>query len=477
MTVVPLRTQFVGVDSVLELATRLGRECLLNGSKLMKLDAQEALRPFSKVLEDVVTAIDQELWLHPPDEDFTSLLAVDGLGEWIELVEANSPLEYLAVLRGLFPVLRRFYDEVETEVRVRSGTPLAVATRRVNDLFSTTPSQETVRLNDLLRLTDEKGNRLRSGLYLADFGMDDRVPVVLDFSHRHRLDELTWSKEKRLPRIATLHPCLGKKGIVVGEKTESTFFDVRPRNWDHDGVVRQLRDIAAEVEVAVLPELSLTPSQMDALEQALAAEPASFPPLVVAGSAHLSERNEDDELVRANESRIYLDGHRVASHRKIQAFLLRAFEGKPLSRPLLEGITHEEKPITILSGDRTRLAVAICADIIDSRLPGLLQEAGVNVLLVPSLTVSPGSFNGDACLIASKSQGVTVIVNGDSAALIEEGEPPFMVMVGVPRPRAGEQSREYDRPTNSDPPYTGFFDPNLPLHAEREGDEEAFQWR
>ena len=467
---VPLREQFEGSKEVLELATRLGRVCLSRARELTRLDAMPDVRPFAKQLEGVVAGIDQRRWLDRDRDDFADLLEVDGLGDLIEFAEAHSPIEYLAVLRGLLPVLRRFYDEVESEVPVGSGTPIPVATRRVNDLFSTTTKLETLRLNDLLQPLDEDGDRYRSGLYLADFGLDDRIAVVLDFTHRDRLDELAWTREKRLPRIATVHPALGKRGIVIDEKTESTFFGVRPRRWDCAAVIRQLREIGDGVEIAVLPELSLP--QADALEGALAADPGSFPSLVVAGSAHVTERAGANGVVRANESHIYLDGRQIGAHRKVHAFILKALDGVPLSRPLREGITSEPKRLTVLAGDHTRLAVAICADILDSRLPKLLEEAGVNLLLVPALTVDPGSFNGSVCGIASQAQGVTVVVNGDSAALIEDGELPFMAMVGVPRPRAGEQSREYDRPAGSSAPYTGVFDPNLPL-----GSEKAFEWR
>jgi hypothetical protein len=466
---VGLTEQLEGSESVIDFATRLGKVCLSNARKLTKLEAKESVRPYAKELEDVVAAMDQDLWLNlGPGEEASRFLGVDGFGESVAFAEAHHPIEHLAVLRGLFGVLRRFYDEVDGKVAIDSGTPVPVATRRVNDLFPPTTKLETLRLNDLLRVTGADGERYHPGLYLPDFGLDDRVPIVLDFGQRRRLDELTWTKEERLPRIATVHPPLGQDGIVIDETTASTFFGVHPRNWDLDGVVEQLQGVASDVEIAVLPELSLP--EADALEDALAADPGSFPAMVVAGSAHLSECNGSGEAVRANESRIYLDGRRVATHRKIHPYVLKSFQGATLSTPLMEGITNEEKSITILAGDRTRLAVAICADILDSRLPKLLEEAGVNLLLVPALTKDTGSFNGGICGIASQTQGVTVVVNGDGAALVEDGEMPFMVMAGVPRPSAGEQSREYHRPDDADPPYTGLLDPNLPL-------DDAFSWR
>jgi hypothetical protein len=461
MTSVPVGEQLSEAASLLDFATNLGKVCLAKAQRMVDLEETKSVSPFAKELEATVAAIDHEPWLRARTEgDLAPLLQVAGLGDKIAFTEANSPIEYLAVLRGLLGALRRFYDEVEGKVLLEAGIPVPLATRRVNDrIGDVTPRLETLRLNDLLE---------GSGFYLFDPGIDDRTPVVLDFSHRDRLDELTWTANERLPRIATLHPFLGHDGLEIGEVGTRSFFGVRPRSWNAESVVEQLKAVASEVEIAVLPELSLR--AVDALEDVLAADPGSFPPIVIAGSAHLTESDGSATAVRANESRIYLDGIQVGAHRKIHPFLLKELPGMALPETLREGITRERKALTLLAGDRTRLAVAICADVIDSKLPRLLEEAGVNLLLVPALTAGPGSFNGSICGVASQCQGVSVVVNGDGVALVEEGgELPFMVMAGVPRAAAGEQSAEWHRPNGSNGPFTGILDPNLPL-------AQAFEW-
>lgn len=99
---------------------------------------------------------------------------------------------------------------------------------------------------------------------------------------------------------------------------DGEFFDVHPRRWDLEGVLELLERVK-DVEVAVLPELSL--DRPDALEQALSKDPARYPRLVIAGSAHVRERTGSPEEVRANEARIYLDGELVGRHRKSRAYI------------------------------------------------------------------------------------------------------------------------------------------------------------
>jgi predicted amidohydrolase len=234
-------------------------------------------------------------------------------------------------------------------------------------------------------------------------------------------------------------------------------------------VLEQLRAVAAEAEIALLPELSLP--QANSLESALAESPGDYPPLIVAGSAHVRELAEMSgrSEIRANEARVYLDGRHIGGHRKIHPFEMRRTpDGRRLEQPLLEGITKERKPITILAGEFTRLTVLICADLHDRKLPIQLEDGRVNLLLVPALTPEPGGFNGGVCGLASRCQGVSVIANVDSTFFEGAERPPFTVMVGVPRGPADEQSQEYSGPGAF--PATAVVDPNDPL-------PEDLDWR
>jgi hypothetical protein len=454
---VKLSSQLEQAVSPFDLAQRLGAVCISNGARLAHLAEQPEIEPLMRALEAQVERVDGELLAHPRrGHGYRHLLDDPDLGAAVEGIEAHSPIEHLAFLRGILPFLRTLYDGFEDRIEAKLGTPLPIAARGINRIFRPTPTLETCGINDLLH---------GSGFYLFEFGASETVPVVLDFRFRDRLDQLTWSDRKALPRIATIHPELGRGGLVIGEEGPSSFFDVRPRAFELEAVMQQLRKVAEEAEIALLPELSLP--QVDALEKALADAPASYPALVVAGSAHHREGVEEEGRVtevRANESRIYLDGELVGRHRKIHPFeLKRAPDGEKLEHPLREAITRERKPLTILAGDFTRLGVLICADLLDKKLPLQLEDAGVNLLLVPALTPDPGGFNGGICGLASRCQGVSVVANVDSS-FFEVDEPPFTVMVGVPRSPAGEQSREYQGPDRF--PAISVIDPNESLPEE-----------
>lgn len=262
---------------------------------------------------------------------------------------------------------------------------------------------------------------------------------------------------------------MGKAGLTVEEEDDSSFFGVRPREFDPDALLEQLRGLPADVSVALLPELSLP--QAGALEDALGDSPDSFPPIVVAGSAHVREaaaESKDGLEVRANECRIYLDGQRIGEHRKIHAYeMRRAPDGSRLDTPMVEGITSERKPLRVLAGEFTRLAVVICADALDNHLQAPLADAQVNLLLVPALTPEPGGFIGTIGGLASHCQGVSVIANADTALFSGAEDPPFAVIVAVPRPKVGEQAREFHSPGPF--PAAAVIDPNLDL-------EQALQW-
>ena len=132
----------------------------------------------------------------------------------------------------------------------------------------------------------------------------------------------------------------------------------------------------------------------------------------MAGSAHV-----DDGVVRANESRIYLDGVLASTHRKLHPFATKHLGGERFEEPMVEDLTRERKTLTVLAGEHTRLAVVICADLNDALIPALLEQARVNLLLVPALTPSAGAFNGALCGLASRCQGASVVVNAELDAL------------------------------------------------------------
>jgi hypothetical protein len=456
--VITVKSQLAAARSLLDLATSLGAVCLEDGRRVANLLQDPAVRPVSDKLEQTVARVPPACWTSPsPATGYMHVLEHSDLDDQVEFAEAHNPVGQLAFLRGMCrKALPRFYLDAEAEVVLDRGTPVPFATRPIKAIFGqVTPYRPTLSRGHLL-------DPLAFGLF--DHAAGARIRTVLDFGHRKRLDDLTWRRDKRLPQIATLHPFLGAGAIHVTAVNPDWFFGVRPRLWDPDWVLDRLHDLR-KATIAILPELSLP--AVDALEGALAAAPDRYPPIVVAGSAH--DRHPDPDRprieIRANESRVYLDGELVLTHRKAHPFHAPAIPGGPPGT-LPEGLTGEAKTLTVLSGKHTRLAVVICADLNDQDIPRLLEMAGVNLLLVPSLTKSEGAFVGGIGDIASRCQGVAVVVNaaGDAGP---GGVLPFLTMAAVPRPAASQQIAEYPDPPRAPRPRTlGLFDPNVPFrHA------------
>jgi hypothetical protein len=367
----------------------------------------------------------------------------------LEEAEPHYPLDCLGVLRGLCRrVLPWTYAMQESFVLLDRGAPVPFAPRPLLKGVEKTPHQETGNRGGLL---GGYGHRL------FEFSREmETVRVRLDFRVRREIDELTWTGGKRLPRIATVHPrdC---GTLRVNPLTHDSFFPARPVHWRPEEVAELLSRVQ-DVEIAVLPELSLPDPA--ALENVLAATPGAFPRLVVAGSAHIVEKPDVLPPVRANEARIYLDGELVANHRKCNPYYATRLNGESLSLPSREGITDEPKEITVLSGEHTRLAVVICNDLNDTgSIPQKLLAAGVSTLLVPSFTPKKGAFRGPIGDLAARCQAVALIANAPPA----EASTPFHGMVAVPLPDPKEAVAAYSGALDAMGGQIAIFDPNEPL--------------
>lgn len=443
--------------SLTDLARRLGAPCLDNGGSLGQVEpvvAKELDR-----LQKFVESVDPEQWMTPAEDDgyLPIVGAVEGFEDAVRDLDAHGAPTHRAFLLGLCRfALPLFYRRTTDTILLDRGSPVPWVSRPIVGVFdAATPSADTMTL----------GHPLHPQPYsLFPSAAGDRVRVALDYGHRDRLDELTWDREQGvLPQVATLHPPLGPADLVIETSPDaSTFFDAAPRHFALGDLLQKLRNVRAEgVDIAVLPELSLPP-ESGLLEALGAAEPGTYPALVVAGSAHIRSA-AGTRAVRANECTVVLDGKAVVRHRKIHPFRL-----KDLSGARIEDLSSEPKTLRLLSGAHTRLGVVICADLNDSVIKPLLQAAWVNLLLAPALTEKIGSFAGAVSALASDQQAVAVIVNGDqpSVPVLGGGEVrPFHVLVAVPRPRPAEQTREAVAPSGTPTPIRGRFDPNLPLDA------------
>lgn len=457
MPLIDFKSQLKDADSVPDLARRLGAICLKNAKRLGDMFLDEQTPRELERIEMAVGQVSLQGWeeiVAKPSSWEDRLGAETAL--LIEEARMRQPLDFLGVLRGLcLKALEEFYLLADGQVGLDEGMPVRFAYRPIpagmKDVL--TPKQETLNKGSLLRGLDYS---------LFPFSAEEQIRVVLDFSHREQIDELTWREEEGLPPIATLHPQRGGEvEVSTIDPRRRRFFDVVPKHWDEGAVLDLLAAAKQEAEIAVLPELSL-PSP-DALAAALAAEPGKYPSIVVAGSAHV--RNgavaSPGAEIRSNESHVYLEGKCVAVARKHHPYETKKIGDKSYQQPLSEDLTGEQKTIMVLSGRMSRLAVAICADLDDDQVPRLLQAAGVNLLLVPAMTKKIGAFNPPICAIAGFCQGIAAIVN---TRWDEDGKP-FLCMLAVPREAPGEQSIAIDGAAAGPTAEIGIFDPNQPLSA------------
>jgi predicted amidohydrolase len=417
-------------DSLLNLAQRLGSVCLEEAGELGRMLHDERTKAELGRLEAWVAQIPRETWEEVIDDPsrFEERAGAKLIAA-LKRAKTRQPLDFLGVLRGLCrKPLPEYYLTVEEQIDLDEGLPIPFATRPVYEKFGgdCTPSQVTLNRGSLLEPLPYS---------LFKFSARDQVRVVLDYGHRDRIDELGWSEERGLPRIATIHPDGGGSLRVEIDSDGAHFFDVSPESWDADAVLALLARAREEgADIAVLPELSLP--DPGSLQKGLEASPESYPPLVVAGSAHCSTGTAAGDEIRSNESRVYLDGKCVAIAHKHHPFVTKDLLGTPYPEGISEDLTGEQKTIMVLSGSRTRIAVVICADLNDLQIPQLLVAAGVNLLLVPAMTEKIGSFNAPLSAIAGYCQGVCAIANTRWG---EDGKP-FLCMVSVPREDPSQQS-------------------------------------
>lgn len=459
MALVEFSTQLEAANSVLDLAQRLGERCLRSRTELAQMSDRERTREELDLIERLAGRASYDTWakvVSDPGKAEEQLGA--DLTAAVKRAKTRQPLDFLGVLRGLCRgPLQEFFATTAGQVELTKGLPIPFATRPLPDTLvgdSTTP-QKTLKDGSLLF-------PLPYDIYTHLPG--EELQVTLDFSHGDRLDALTWDEEEKLPLVATLHP-IGGGDYEVEHEGRGRFFGVRPASWDIEAVKSLLeRARVAGARLAVLPELSLPDPQ--ALEAEMARNPGSYPQIVVAGSAHRESAAANGRAtIRANESRVYLDGECVAAAQKHHAFKTKALGAKKFDKPQWENLSKEQKTIMVLSGRRTRLAVAICADLLGAEIPRLLVDAGVNLLLAPAMTPKIGSFNPSLTGIAGLCQGVAAIANTRWA---DDGMP-FLCMCAVPRPDPSQQSAALPGDGDNPAPDLAILDPNEPL-------PEAVSW-
>jgi len=451
MSLIDFSVQLEAADSAMDLARQLGETCLENSKRLRKMLLDEQTAEELEQIEVRTGEVSLQEWeeIVANPSSWRERLGEEAV-ERIDWARMRQPLDFLGVLRGLCgKALAEQFLIADGQLVLDKGVPVRFAVRPVHEkIDECTTSQVTASRVDLL-------GELPYSLFPSS--ADEDVRVVLDFSHMERIDELTWSDQEGLPSIATVHR-EGSGEIEVNEvdRRRKRFFGVQPKEWDEEAVLELLAAAKEDAEIAVLPELTLP--RPGELQKALSEEPDRYPAIVVAGSAHTKDGTAAgaQHEIRSNESRIYLDGKCVAFARKHHVFATKTIGSETFPEPLKEDLTVEQKTVMVLSGRKTRLAVVICADLIDAVIPRLLPAAGVNLLLVPAMTKKIGSFNPPICDIAGYCQGVAAVVN---ARCGETGKP-FLLMLSVPREQPSEQSVAIDGKEATE---LAIFNPNEPL--------------
>jgi hypothetical protein len=446
-------------------ARALGRLCLKYEQRIRDLRRDVEARARGQLLGRLLGALSNDTWegLAHDQRPLSELWRLAAVSEFKQPTEhlpliAETLLEALC-LNGLVP----WFAATRDTVLLECGDPFPVGSRDLRGLFPATPAlSKTIDYDELL-----------SGVGCRIWRMPDgSVPSVeLVFRHRFVLDDATWVPQRgqllsdvhegrrTLPIIATVHPLGCVSELRVQESDDATFFGVGPTEPVVETALGMLTCARqAGADIAVLPELCL--DKPDSLAGPIAENASNYPRVVVAGSAHIRDGD-----VRSNVSETYIDGVTTLVHTKIRPYLWRGqtAEGKFERR---EDLTPSST-LRILCGDHTRMAVAICSDVINGPIPDALKMAAVNLLLVPALSVKPGTFRSVATSLAEFSQAVTAVVNG---SLLPSGTKaqPFMVVLGAPH--EDDPSSMFATPP-SGRRAVGRFDPAMPCT------NGAFSWQ
>lgn len=397
----------------------VGRRCL-EVRQDIRLDAY--VRGADEHREALVTAsaLSQQTW----DPDGSSLCeSFEPLHAAVAPLSSFPALALITLLEGICRGAGRSYFRATSGIeRIERGMVLPLPDRHIV-AWPATPNPATTH-NVLLDPT--------CGFLIWDSDWS----LELDYTFRDRVEEICWPKTgqvirdkrvHRLPSIATVHPFTGDEMASPDVMAQGRFFGVHPKTGP-DGPsaqdnARRVTDLLAEIgaaaDIAIVPEFAL--HSPDALETALD-DGQQRPPIIVAGSAHCSSDGID-----ANTSITYLDAVPILKSSKRYPFVYRVAQSNlcppadPTTIEATGGVTHMlsyteqitpcEEVMRFVSSDSTRLAVVICSDLNSVELFGVLNAAGVNLLLCPAWTPKVGTFAGALEGLAAYSQCLSVIAN------------------------------------------------------------------
>ncbi len=238
------------------------------------------------------------------------------------------------------------------------------------------------------------------------------------------------------------------------------FRNVRPS--DEEEQRRRLLDLLDDavrkrVYLLILPELSVTPGLLDAVQEHLQRfGTRAVPPAIVAGSCHL----EDEHARLRNRSLLLLPHARHVLHDKFEPF---SFPDRRDDNTEPESYRHEdihrEPTLRIFVSGQWSWVTLICKDAMPPRTVNLIEALRPRLVVVPAMSPKTQPFDTNARTFATHAQTTTIVANA------ADEEVPDAQVVVVSRPRRKE-SRFFKalRRSKVSPPCLVLFDSGKRLY-------------
>ena len=283
--------------------------------------------------------------------------------------------------------------------------------RRITDLPPTAPPWRLAN-----RLDETRHLRLAGG-------WTTQFRVVFDYSAFHALEGIISADTI----VATCHPNRSLAELGLASRNDRPAFPVQPVDpVAQTARINALLSVATQAgaSVVVLPELSVTADIAAGLEQWVR-RPGPIR-LLVTGSFHQTETRDPGR--RSNRALAWVRG---------QAEPLTQDKHSPADRPVVEDITPTGWPeIRVhVTADGWHIVIAVCRDLLNPGAVHALAEAGVNLVLAPSMTDTMVPFGGPAGQLVGSCQAIVAVANNPHDWATDgrpSGAAPARVLFGHP---------------------------------------------
>lgn len=241
------------------------------------------------------------------------------------------------------------------------------------------PVPEQRRLGTLPPTSRPESLAVRPGETAHVRQFEGRVRVTVDSRFADAVDDVCGS----LRRVATLSPASGLslRDVPLHELAVAAFVD--------------------GATVVVAPELAAEGLDLDAIWPSVPADC-----LLIPGTQRLSaDGNEVNRVTLGfgSEIQTQLQFHSIAFHDKFSPFIV---DGEA------ENITPRLPHLSLLAGQRFRMAALVCKDVLSPDVTATVARLGISLLVVPAFSAKVDGFVAAAEFLASHSQTVTVCANG-----------------------------------------------------------------